>query len=110
MKTITTINIDLLMNEYYQEQPDILVINVNDSNLKRNLLFASQIIYLKIPTVITLTMMDLARKKGVEIDVAGLERELGVPIVPINPRDRKSTRLNSSHLVSSYAVFCSRKR
>src|SRR5215467_1063105 len=25
-------------------------------------------------------------------------------------RDRKSTRLNSSHLVSSYAVFCSKKK
>src|SRR5215467_6740211 len=26
------------------------------------------------------------------------------------PRDRKSTRLNSSHLVSSYAVFCLKKK
>jgi len=34
-------------------------------------------------------MMDIARKKGIEIDVAGLERELGVPIVPVNPRRNK---------------------
>src|SRR5688500_15691266 len=27
-----------------------------------------------------------------------------------NPRDRKSTRLNSSHLVISYAVFCLKKK
>src|SRR5205807_7808107 len=27
-----------------------------------------------------------------------------------NPKDRKSTRLNSSHLVSSYAVFCLKKK
>src|SRR5256885_10062082 len=27
-------------------------------------------------------------------------------VVPIGSRDRKSTRLNSSHLVISYAVFC----
>src|SRR2546426_7387296 len=26
------------------------------------------------------------------------------------PRDRKSTRLNSSHLVISYAVFCLKKK
>src|SRR5688500_19908477 len=26
------------------------------------------------------------------------------------PEDRKSTRLNSSHLVTSYAVFCSTKK
>lgn len=80
---------DVLINEEHEEHPDILVVIVDASNLKRNLLFASQIIDLKIPTVVALTMMDLARKKGVEIDVAGLERELGVPVVPINPRKNK---------------------
>ena len=80
---------DVLLNEDHEEHPDILVVIVDASNLKRNLLFASQIIDLKIPTVVALTMMDLARKKGVEIDVAGLERELGVPVIPINPRKNK---------------------
>ena len=80
---------DVLLNEDHEEHPGILVVIVDASNLKRNLLFASQIIDLKIPTVIALTMMDLARKKGVEIDVAGLERELGVPVIPINPRKNK---------------------
>src|SRR5256885_9161506 len=28
----------------------------------------------------------------------------------IHPEDRKSTRLNSSHLVISYAVFCLKKK
>src|SRR5205807_9885066 len=34
------------------------------------------------------------------------------PVVVIQPRseDRKSTRLNSSHLVISYAVFCLKKK
>lgn len=67
-----------------------MVILVADaSNLKRNLLFCSQIIDLKIPVVVALTMLDLARQKGVEIDIAGLERELGVPVVAINPRKNK---------------------
>src|SRR5256885_11209710 len=30
--------------------------------------------------------------------------------LPFRPRDRKSTRLNSSHLVISYAVFCLKKQ
>ena len=34
-------------------------------------------------------MMDIARKKGIEIDVAGLSTELGVPVVPVNPRKNK---------------------
>jgi ferrous iron transport protein B len=80
---------DVLMNDEHPEHPDILVVIVDASNLRRNLLFASQIIDLKIPTVIVLTMMDLARKSGVEIDVPGLERELGVPVIPVNPRKNK---------------------
>lgn len=88
-RTDEWVTYDVLINEAHEEHPDILVVIVDASNLKRNLLFASQIIDLKIPTVVALTMMDLARKKGVEVDIAGLERELGVPIVPINPRKNK---------------------
>src|SRR5205807_9659255 len=32
------------------------------------------------------------------------------PSVPFEEADRKSTRLNSSHLVISYAVFCLKKK
>src|SRR2546426_2756444 len=35
-------------------------------------------------------------------------RRFGIPVVAV--RDRKSTRLNSSHLVISYAVFCLKKK
>jgi ferrous iron transport protein B len=69
--------------------PDMVLLIVDASNLKRNLLFASQILDLKIPMVIGLTMMDIAKNKGIQIDVAELERELGVPIIPINPRKDK---------------------
>jgi len=68
---------------------DMVVLLVDASNLKRNLLFCSQIIDLKIPVVIALTMMDLAGQKGIEIDVDGLERELGIPVVAVNPRKNK---------------------
>ena len=79
----------VLMHPEVKERPDLVVLIVDASNLRRNLLFASQIIDLKIPVVIALTMMDLAKKKGIQLDVAGMERELGVAIVPINPRRNK---------------------
>ncbi len=69
--------------------PDLIVLVADASNLKRNLLFCSQILDLKIPVVVALTMTDLAKKNGTQIDVPGLERELGVPIVAINPRKNK---------------------
>src|SRR2546426_1425047 len=40
---------------------------------------------------------------------AGLDRAFAREEVE-GPRDRKSTRLNSSHLVISYAVFCLKKK
>ena len=68
---------------------DMVVLLVDASNLKRNLLFCSQIIDLKIPVVVALTMMDLAASKGIDIDIEGLERELGIPVVPVNPRKNR---------------------
>ena len=70
-------------------KPDLVLLVADASNLKRNLLFCTQIIDLHIPVVVALTMMDLAKQKGTQIDIAGLERELGVPIVPVNPRKNK---------------------
>ncbi|MBO9562163.1 MAG: ferrous iron transport protein B [Niastella sp.] len=79
----------VLMQQDKEVDPQMVVLIADASNLKRNLLFASQIIDLKIPVVIGLTMMDLAKQKGIKIDVAELERELGVPVIPINPRKNK---------------------
>ena len=70
-------------------KPDMVLLVADASNLKRNLLFCSQIIDLKIPVVVALSMIDLAKQKGTDIDINGLERELGVPVVTINPRKSK---------------------
>jgi ferrous iron transport protein B len=80
---------NVLMGEDGDIKPDMIVLVADASNLKRNLLFCSQIIDLKIPVVIAFTMMDMANKNGTIIDIAGMERELGVPIVSINPRKNK---------------------
>lgn len=79
----------VLLNQDPTVHADMVILLVDASNLKRNLLFCSQIIDLKIPVVVALTMMDLAGKKGIEIDVQGLERELGIPVVIVNPRKNK---------------------
>ncbi len=72
--------------------PDIVVIVIDASNLKRNLLYCSQIIDLKYPVVVALTMMDLAQKNGISINIEGLSVELGVPIIPVNARKEKGIK------------------
>lgn len=79
----------ILIDQDPQNKPDLIVLVADASNLKRNLLFCSQIIDLKKPLVIALTMMDIASKNDIKVDVEGLQRELGVLIVPVNPRKGK---------------------
>jgi ferrous iron transport protein B len=79
----------VLMGEDAETKPDMVVLVADASNLKRNLLFASQILDLKIPVVIALTMLDIAKKKGTQVNLEGLEVELGVPVVAVNPRKGK---------------------
>lgn len=79
----------VLLNQDGHLKADVVVVVADASNLKRNLLFCTQIIDLKTPVVIALTMMDIARQKGIRVDIAELERELGVPVVPVNPRRNK---------------------
>lgn len=79
----------VLLDQDPHIKTDIIVLVADASNLKRNLLFCSQIIDLKKPLVIALTMVDIAKKNNIQIDLAGLERELGVLVVPVNPRKNK---------------------
>ena len=79
----------VLLNQDKEVKADVFVVVVDASNLKRNLLFCSQILDLKKPVVIALTMADIAKRKGIIIDLPQLERELGVPVVAVNPRKNK---------------------
>ena len=66
--------------------PDLVVVIVDATNLKRNLLLYTQVADLKIPVIIALNMMDLAKKAGISIDVDLFSKKLGVPVVPISAR------------------------
>jgi ferrous iron transport protein B len=80
---------EVLLNRDNPDRPDLIIVIADAANLKRNLLFCSQIMDLKIPVIIALTMNDIARRKGITIDIEGLERLMGVPVVAINPRKNK---------------------
>ena len=80
---------EVLLNRKSADRPQLIIVIADASNLKRNLLFCSQIMDLKIPVIIALTMMDIARQKGITIDIDGLQRQMGVSVIPINPRKNK---------------------
>src|SRR5256885_2598722 len=54
---------------------------------------------------------ELARSGAKDLtEIPGIGDDLAEKITAIVTTDRKSTRLNSSHLVISYAVFCLKKK
>ena len=62
--------------------PDVLVCVVDATNLRLHLRFALEVRGLGRPMVVAVNMMDAARRRGIEIDLDILQRELGVPVVP----------------------------
>lgn len=93
---------EVLLNRHNADRPDLIIVMADASNLKRNLLFCSQIIDLKIPVIIALTMNDIAQKKGIIIDMEGLGRLMRVPVVSINPRKQKGITQLKKKIAEQY--------
>lgn len=75
------ITVDVLLHHEPEVRPDAVLCVVDASNLARNLYVVTQVIELGLPVVMALNMTDLARKKGLIIDVIALEKQLGIPVV-----------------------------
>ncbi len=73
-----------------QPKPDAILAIVDASNLQRNLYLLSQLFDAELPLVIALNMMDVARARGIEIDIERLSERLGVTIVPTVATDPKT--------------------
>jgi ferrous iron transport protein B len=63
--------------------PDVVIVVVDASNLQRNLYLVSQLIELGRPMVVALNMTDVAARRGLDVSPELLEKELGVPVVPV---------------------------
>jgi len=64
-----------------ERAPDAVVCVVNATNLRLNLRLVLEIQRLGLPMVLALNMVDVAKKRGIEIDSARLSKELGMPVV-----------------------------
>jgi ferrous iron transport protein B len=69
-------------------EPDVLLCVVSAVNLERNLYLVSQAFELGRPTVIALTMLDVAQAHGQAVDVSILSLKLGVPVVAVQAHRR----------------------
>lgn len=87
------------LNSYTQEEKiarqhilagaaDVIVDVVDATSLERSLYLTIQLLELKVPVVVALNMMDIARKRGIEIDIHRLSEILGCPVIPMSAKKR----------------------
>lgn len=84
------IALDVLKGEVEgAKRPDAVIAIVDATNLERNLYLVTQILDLKLPTVVALTMIDTFEKEGHEIEIEKFSRLLGVPVVAVNAKAKR---------------------
>lgn len=81
--------VDVLTKKGSSDYPDLIVVVVDATNLKRNLFLVTQVIELELPVVVALNMIDLAGHLGIANKTELLADRLGVPVIPISARNER---------------------
>jgi len=75
--------------EYVLSGAADLVVNIVDAtNLERNLYLTLLLLELKLPVLVVVTMMDIARSRKIVLDLEHLSRHLGCPVIGVNALDK----------------------
>lgn len=71
---------------------DIIINIVDASNLERNLYLTTQILEMDRPLILALNMIDLAKRRQLEINSKLLSDRLGVPVIPMSAHRGKGVK------------------
>lgn len=78
------VTVDVLLGRVGEVgRPDVVLLIIDATNLRRNLFLASQVLEIGLPVVVALNMTDLLEAQGITLDQRELASALGVPLVPI---------------------------
>jgi ferrous iron transport protein B len=76
-----TTRVEEVSRKIFLKGADVVVNVIDATNLERNLNLTLQLLEWGVPTIVALNLWDVATRKGIEIDIKALEKELGVPVV-----------------------------
>ena len=93
---------DILLNTENESFPDVVVLVVDVTNLKRNLFLVTQVIDLGFPVIVALNMSDVAKKRNIQVDIEGLHESLKVPIIKISAKKETASSLKAK-FVAEYS-------
>lgn len=71
---------------------DLVLVMADASQLKRSLYMLADFVGTKVPAVLVLNMMDVAKGQGISIDTEALSRKLGIPVVHMSAIRKKDYR------------------
>lgn len=81
------------------DKPDVVVNILDATNLERNLYLTTQLLEMKIPVILAMNMMDMAKQKKIRIELDHLAEHLDCPVIPIVAARKKGiTELKESIL------------
>ena len=94
--------------------PDGIINIVDATNIQRNLYLTLQLMECRIPMVLALNMMDEVRANGGSIDVQEMEKQLGIPVIPISAAKnegideliRRAVETVHAHTLPQVMDFC----
>jgi ferrous iron transport protein B len=70
-------------NYLIANRPNAVINVVDASNLERQLYLTTQLLEMQLPVIVALNMMDIAKRRGISINIKQLSQSLGCPIVPL---------------------------
>lgn len=93
--------------DYLTNQKPNVIVNVLDaSNLERNLFLTLQLLEYKIPTILTLNMMDEADANGIHIDTKKIEKIIGMPVVAAVAKEKNAMHALVDAVTGSALAEC----
>jgi ferrous iron transport protein B len=87
--TCYTMEEEVTRNYVLSGEADVIIDVVDASSLEHSLYLTLQLLELGRPVVVALNMMDIVKKRGMEIDLHRLPEMLGVPVVAVSARNRE---------------------
>ena len=80
---------DYLLSDDY----DLIVNIVDAANIERNLYLTTQLLEMRVPMIVVLNKMDVAKSRQIRINIEELSDRLGVPVVPVAASKRTGLTL-----------------
>ncbi|QHI68301.1 Fe(2+) transporter permease subunit FeoB [Tichowtungia aerotolerans] len=95
-----------------KDKPDVVINIIDATNLERNLYLTTQLLEMRVPVVVALNMMDIAKTRKIKIEVDHLRAHLGCPVIPMVASRREGLdqlkdeliKIAESHAVSPTRV------